>query len=118
MNTALMLPVIAHAKLNRIEGLPKMAAFIFTADGRIIAGQNKRKTHPLQAQWGNNAQAIFLHAEIDALVQAIRYGIDLHDATCYVARVNKRGHAALAKPCAGCMGALIHFGISDIRWTE
>lgn len=110
---------IEVAKKNPIVALPKMAAILRVYEPHYyLYGYNQLKSHPLQAKFGRNDRAIYLHAEIDAIVKATRLGYWLEDATMYIARVLKDGTPALAKPCEGCQRALMHFGIKDVIWTE
>ena len=122
---------IQAAKENPIEKLPKMAALlVMNSYNEMYLGRNQHKTHPLQAKFGRNPQSIFLHAEIDVLVRALikqniriailngNYYDKLPNSSIFVARVSKNGIPMLAKPCSGCMGALLHFGIIDIHWTK
>ena len=55
----------------------------------ISFGANSYKTDPFQAKWGKNDHAIHLHAEINAIKNAIkRSGLDtLRKSTLYIARV-------------------------------
>ena len=90
-------------------------------NGRTISvGYNRRKTHPLAKKFGKNSEAIFLHAEVDAIVKAIQiYGADgLRGSTLRVARVLKDGSAALARPCEGCQRAIVAFEIGEVEWTK
>ena len=98
------------------------------SDGRnTFVGFNRYKTHPLQKKFGCNSQSIYVHSEIDAIINAIRE-LKIHrykaqnenlfdDYSMYVARVLGNGTPASAKPCIGCQRALIHFGIKNIEWT-
>lgn len=113
------------ARKNPIQKLPRMGAILVLRNGYLFTGKNQYKSHPLQAQWSRNPQSIFLHAEIDCLVKVVANDVEdlmndgsLKTASIYVARVGKNNLPALAKPCSGCFGALIHFGIDNIRWTE
>ena len=95
---------------------------IITIKNRVIAyGTNQKKTHPFQALHGKNANAIYLHAEIDAIKNALRE-IDIDDfrrATLYVARLKNSTSDprspliyGLAKPCKhGCAQAIVKFGL-------
>ena len=69
---------------------------------------------------------IFMHAEIDAIRNALRLITQEQLARCtlHIVRV-KRPHnkstlwrRALAKPCKGCERVIASFGIQDIKWTE
>ena len=108
---------VQQARLNPTTNLPRHAAVL--TDGRFsFVGMNSRKTHPLQARFGRNRDAIHLHAEIDAIVKAVRAGhTDLSSFTMYVARVFKNGQPALSKPCKGCQDALMFFNVKHVEWT-
>jgi len=89
--------------------------------GRTLAiGMNRRKTHPLAKRFGKNSEAIFLHAEVDAIVKAVAiYGAEgVRGSTLRVARALKDGSPALAKPCEGCQRAIIAFEIEEVEWTS
>ncbi len=92
---------------------------------KISVGYNQYKTHPLQAKFASNPQRIFLHAEIDAIVKALKHITPTALAQCsiHVARFKnypKLGMVGpgLSQPCTGCAGALAAFGIKDIVFTE
>jgi len=108
---------ISAAKINDIKNLPRMSAVLVTKDRQCFIGKNRYRTHPLQKRFGKNPRAIFLHAEIDAIVQAIRNKINTQGASLYIARVLKNNTSALAKPCIGCQGAIVYFGIEKVEWT-
>ena len=113
---------IAYAH-NGVSGA-KVAACIAYGNKVISYGLNSRKTHPLQKKWGRNIQAIAIHAEIDAIKNALRH-IDVEElkhTTLYVARSKKDGSYGLAKPCigpdgCGCQSAIAAFGIQRVIWT-
>jgi Cytidine and deoxycytidylate deaminase zinc-binding region len=90
-------------------------AAILVVDGREYVGLNSYKTHPLQARFSKHNQAIHQHAEIAAVVRA--KDRRLSSAKLYVARVDKAGNPALAKPCLGCFRMIEAFGIRNIKWT-
>lgn len=89
----------------------------------ISFGANSYKTDPFQAKWSKNDHAIHLHAEVDAIKNAIkRGGMDiLKRSTLYVARVrslNGFGYErAMARPCIGCRRCIAEFGIKDVVYT-
>ncbi len=94
---------------------------LVTIRKKIIAfGFNSYKSHPLQKKFGRNEKAICLHAEIDAIKNALkRVKIsDLKRATLYVARIKKDGTIGMAKPCTGCQRAIVAFGIKQVIFTE
>lgn len=119
---------IAHAKSsNKVAGA--RASAVLALRGRIIAfGTNQRKSHPFQAEYGKNPEAIFLHAEINCIKNALRMGYtvdDLRKATLYVARIKKAGSDpadpfiwGMAKPCRnGCQRCIADFGIKRVLYT-
>lgn len=91
---------------------------LLTRDKQLFVGLNRYKTHPLQKEFGKNSASIYLHAEIDALVQANRNKANTDNASMFVARIGRAGYPMLAKPCPGCKRALIHFCISNVTWTD
>ena len=100
----------------------RLAACIVYKNDILSFGVNEQKTHPLQAKYGSNKNAIYLHAEISAIKNALRQ-ISLEELeTCslYVARVkysdNKRTarQFGLARPCPGCESCINAFGIRKV----
>lgn len=93
----------------------KHAAAIYLGNRLVGMGVNKMKSHPLQAKFGKNSEAIYIHAEIDAIRNALKRInlIDLENATLYVTK-NK---ATNSKPCSGCQRALAHYGITKVFHT-
>lgn len=113
---------VAAANPNPQE---KMAAAIVQRNRIISVGINSMKTHPLQAKYGKNKHAVFLHAEIAAIKNALRE-IEVDDfAKCdiYIARIKKERPFTkkyvwgLAKPCCGCERAIAEFGIKRVIYT-
>lgn len=94
--------------------------------GRVIArGNNQKKSHPVQQQFAKKPEAIFLHAEVDALYKASKVltAKQLAKATLYIARMKyPRPHTkdivwGLSKPCKGCQKAIEHFNIKQVIYT-
>ena len=78
----------------------------------------------MQARYGKNQDAIFLHSEIDAIKNAIRnISLDqLTRSTLYVARLKRDTDAkthiqGLACPCDGCAKAIAAFNIKRVVYT-
>ena len=94
------------------------AAALYIGNKLISVGINQKKTHPIQAKFGRNKDAIYLHAEIAAIVNALKVVAldDLRRAVLYVAKYSTNGHT-LSKPCKGCQRAIMHFNIKDCIWT-
>lgn len=84
----------------------KVAAVITDKRGRVLSyGLNSYScSHPLQAKFGRltgNPDAVWLHAEVAALVK-------LRDKphTLHVARVKKNREKAMSMPCPACAMAI------------
>ena len=103
----------------------KFAAAIVFRNRIVSVGMNSMKSHPMAAKYGKNKEAIFLHAEIDSIKNALRE-IDIDDfSKCdlYICRVKKPKPFSkqfvwgLAKPCPGCERAVVAFGIKRVIYT-
>jgi len=104
------------AQANGIQDLPRMAAVIYDKRNRLVSvGLNSRRTHPLAAKFGKHVEAICLHAEIAAIVNARQC---VEGMTMYIARVGSKNEPRLAKPCTGCQRALIAFKLKRVVWTQ
>jgi deoxycytidylate deaminase len=102
----------------------RLAAAIVRNNKIVSIGINRMKSDPLQARFGKNKEAIYLHAEIHAIKNALREVSvdDLKDCVLYICRVkkpesNKPYEWALAKPCEGCSRAIVEFGIKKVIYT-
>jgi len=97
-------------------GKQRLVAFCLRK-GRIVSiGYNSyNKTHPMQKKYASRVGkpgAEYLHAEVAALLKA-------RDADeMFVARIDKRGNFALAKPCPICDLAISTYGITKINYTH
>lgn len=97
----------------------KLAACLVIRNEIISIGLNSDKSHPLQKKFSKNSDAIFKHAEVDCIINALRHvdQEDLKSATLYVHRVkrqykgDKEWSDGMAEPCCGCYKAIEHFGI-------
>lgn len=100
-------------------GNQTLAACVVKRNKIISFGHNKKKTHPLQNKFNKHPQAIYLHAEIDAIKNALkRLSVeDLVGSTLYIVRTKKDGSEGLAKPCCGCMQAIESFNIGKVIYT-
>lgn len=112
-----VLTKIAHANPGCSNA--HMAAAIVKGKRVLGVGLNKPKTHPMMVKYGKNIHALYLHAEIDAIKNALlnHTPTDLEGSTILIARATKDGRSAMAKPCIGCMKAIKDFGITKINWT-
>lgn len=97
----------------------ELTAIAYDKRGRIISiGNNSYViTHPLQAKYARKVgcpDAVYIHAEIDAIVRA--RGRKIH--RIFVSRMDAHGNYVMAKPCKACQLALKDFGIKLVAWTE
>lgn len=116
------------AKIVEKVGNARVVASIFDKKGNFVSeGYNRMKTHPFQKRWGTENENIFLHAEIDAIISAIRAGryvIDeFKECSIFVCRAKQnmkktKWMTGLALPCKGCQRALAHFGFKNVYYTE
>jgi len=88
-------------------------------------GFNQMKTHPLQARFGRNKDAIYIHSEIDAIKNSLRHITprELSRSTLYVVRIkqvsstDKSTIQGLSCPCEGCKRAIAAFDIRSVVYT-
>lgn len=103
--------------MSRKRKYQDITALAYDKKGRLLAvGRNSyTRTHPLQAKYSARAGkplAIYLHAELNALIKA---GRKIHRLV--VMRYNKDGSPALAKPCKACQLAIKDFGVRYVEHT-
>jgi tRNA(Arg) A34 adenosine deaminase TadA len=106
-------------------GRAQIAACIVHKNTVAAYGFNQMKSHPFQARFGRNSDSIFLHAETDAIKNALKVMTvdDLAKSTLYVYRVKKpypkakHNIAGMSKPCVGCARAISTFGIRRVVWS-
>ena len=98
----------------------KLAACIEYRNDIIAYGFNQTKTHPFQAKFAKHQEAIYLHAEVHAIYNALKKlpVEELSKCTLYVMRVNKEGEALISCPCKGCQMAINTFNIKHVYFTE
>lgn len=97
----------------------KTGAIIVVGRKIIAKGSNSEKTHPLAQTFCNHPEAIYLHAEHDAIIKASRKlgKRNWNKARIYVARATRQGGVGIAKPCNGCAAAIKHFKIRIVCYT-
>lgn len=93
--------------------------------GKIISyGFNQERTHHLSRRFQKNEHSHWLHAEVDAVKNALKR----HDAkvvsksTLFVVRSKMNGKDGddvfgNAKPCKGCQECIKWFGISKVYYS-
>lgn len=100
----------------------KLAACIVYKNKVISFGINQSKSHPFQLKYGSNKDAIYLHAETDAIHSALKHLSieEFKKCTLYITRVKMSGKKecwGLSKPCDGCTRAIAEFGIKKVYYT-
>ena len=98
----------------------RVAAAVVIKNSIVSIGFNQWKTHPFQAKFSKNGNAIHLHAENHALVNALRsIPVEhLEKASIYVCRVKADNQWGLSKPCPGCMRAIASLNVKSVFYTE
>lgn len=95
------------------------AAAIVVKREIVGLGINRLKSHPLQIKFARNPESIYLHAEIDALRNALHRvtAEDLRRATLYVLKLDSRGNRGNSAPCEGCAKMVDYFNIRKVVHT-
>jgi tRNA(Arg) A34 adenosine deaminase TadA len=101
----------------RVRKRPLITAMAYDKRGRLLSvGHNSYiRTHPLQAFYGAKAgkpNAVFLHAELAALLKARG---KVHRLV--VIRYNSKGVPVLAAPCPICQLALRDWDVKIVEHT-
>jgi tRNA(Arg) A34 adenosine deaminase TadA len=121
--------ILNQLKVTAIDVVPaakaKVAAAVVVKNVIVSLGMNKIRSHPFQLRFGKNTDAVYWHAETNAIYNALkRVPVeDLTRASLYVVRV-KKPHAGsnswdlgLAKPCNGCNFCISTFGIKRVVYS-
>jgi tRNA(Arg) A34 adenosine deaminase TadA len=103
----------------------RIAAAVAIRNDIISTGFCQLRSHPFQARYSKNPDAIFLHAETNAISNALNHvhKRDLRAATLYIHRVKFDSCYArelvdgLARPCSGCMRAIYQFGLKKVVYS-
>jgi len=103
----------------------KMSAGVVHRRDLVATGVNSYKSHPLMTGPGYNSEQIFMHAEVDAVRNALRLipQSDLSQCAIYIIRVKRSRDLTgwqygMAKPCRGCARVITSFGIERLWWSE
>lgn len=89
---------------------------VIVAGGRVIAtGVNHKRNDPDRVSDFDKLYGLSTHAEHAAL-KLINYFVQ-HNATIYVARVNKQGKEMFSRPCNSCYKLLVEYGIKKVVYT-
>ena len=101
----------------------RLAAMVIHKGKIVSIGVNQHKSHPFAAEYSKNPEAIFLHAETDAIYKAKKKltSSELRKATLIVVRVKTSGKDTvfgLSKPCEGCTKCIQDHEIGTVIYTE
>jgi deoxycytidylate deaminase len=124
-----VLPKKVVEKLRQLceaSGLRQRHAAVVLRGTKVVAyGVNRNKTHPMAKKFSKNPEAIYLHAELDAIVRALTLvgPRAIVGATIAVCRTTRDGRYADSRPCEGCQRAIEAFGLkveytTKEGWTE
>lgn len=88
--------------------------------GRKVLGVGYNKVNRYQSKVKTGSWSGSLHAEIAAVLDALRnHPVEkLKGATVTVVRVNKNGELKLALPCTNCYNSLRNLGIKEVRFSN
>ena len=103
----------------------RIAAAVVRKGNVISYGYCHKKTHPFQAKFRKNKDAVFFHAEVHAIKNALK-SIDVEDLSkceLYIVRAkrdrnNKKWITGLSKPCSGCQKCIDVFELKNIYYSE
>jgi tRNA(Arg) A34 adenosine deaminase TadA len=106
-------------------GKARIAAALVYKNTIVAVGKNRNKTHPFQKKYAAHHDAIFLHAETDAIYNGIRIiGLEgVERCSLYVARAKWQNTdkelmiPGLARPCCGCQRAITTHNIRHVFYT-
>ena len=104
----------------------RLAAAIVYKNRVISVGINQKRSHPFQAKYSANEDAIYLHAETDTIRTALRHLTDkqLAKSPLYVCRIKHQDGPGspltwgLSKPCPGCQRAIATFDIKNVVYSD
>lgn len=103
----------------------RLVAAVVYKNQIISYGFNSKKSHPFVIPFQKNDDAIYLHAETDAIKNALkRVSVEqLSKCDLYVVRskyVDKRKTTmtlGLSKPCKGCSRCITQFGLRSVIYS-
>ena len=105
----------------------RLASAISYKNQIVSYGVNQNKSHPFHVKFSTNDEAIFLHAETDAIKNALKRITEgeLSKATLYICRVKydsngpgKKITWGASSPCVGCQRAIASFGIENVIYSN
>lgn len=124
MQNQIIKKLIDEARNNtEFYGSGRVAAALYDKKRFICSATASKKTHTLQKKFSKHPEAIYLHAEINAIRKALlQYNSEyLQHMTLYIARLkytsDKEECHGLAAPCKGCLQAIEAFNIKRVVYT-
>ena len=94
--------------------------------GKVISyGYNHKKSHPFQTRFCKNRHAVFFHAEVHAIKNALK-SVDVEDlykCELYIVRAkrdkaNRKWITGMSKPCSGCQKCIDLFDLKNVYYSE
>ena len=94
--------------------------------GKVISyGFNHKKSHPFQAKFCKNNHAVFFHAEVHAIKNALT-SINIDDISkceLYIVRAkrdkaNRKWISGMSKPCSGCQKCIDLFDLKSVYYSK
>jgi deoxycytidylate deaminase len=103
----------------------KIVAAVVYKNQIISYGFNSMKSHPFVIPYQKNEDAIYLHAETDAIKNALKRISVEHLTKCdlFIVRAKhayskgKKMRYGMAKPCNGCARCITTFGVSSVYYS-
>jgi tRNA(Arg) A34 adenosine deaminase TadA len=110
---------------HRATSNARIVAAIVYKNQIVSYGFNSKKSHPFVIPYQKNEDAIFLHAETDAIKNALkRISVDqLSKCDLYIIRAkqvsskNKNMIFGMSKPCKGCAKCISQFGLRSVIYS-
>ena len=94
--------------------------------GKVISyGYNHKKSHPFQTRFCKNRHAVFFHAEVHAIKNALK-SVDVEDLSkceLYIVRAkrnstNRKWITGMSKPCSGCQKCIDLFDLKSVYYSK
>ena len=125
MNTEIFYEIFKLAQAVEPVSGARIAASVVHKGKVVSYGFNHKKSHPFQAKFCKNKDAVFFHAEVHAIKNALQI-IDIDDLSkceLYIVRAkrdknNKKWITGLSKPCSGCQKCIDVFELKNIYYSE
>ena len=97
----------------------RLAAAIFYKNRLVTYGTSSYKSSPFQQRYAADVWKIFLHAEIAAIKNSLRFLElwQLKRSTLFICRVKHERKWGNSKPCSGCQRAIAEFGIKNVLYS-